>query len=154
MVLLTFKSKSEITKLTWKSIKVWKRLDVTFCLLSHGNVPLKLFSDGSKNGLIKTPSFISRSWQTSFSLNQFCCYCLVSEQILRVRNFYLSVSASQTIILFLENRFHSPGHGGRPQLRLSRVLLSLHSPIHSLCLTLTSSKPHFASQILHGAHSV
>ena len=71
-----------------------------------------------------------------------------------IRNFYFPVSASQTIILFLENKFHSPGHGGRPQLRLSRVLLSLHSPMHSLCLTLTSSKPHLASQILHGAHSV
>ena len=153
MVLLTFKSKSEITKLTWKSIKVWKRLDVTFCLLSHGNVPLKLFSDGSKNGLIKTPPFTSRSWQTSFSLNQFCCYC-TSFRTDSPCSKLLSISASQTIILFLENRFHSPGHGGRPQLRLSRVLLSLHSPIHSLCLTLTSLKPHFASQILHGAHSV
>ena len=79
---------------------------------------------------------------------------LVSVQIASVRNFYFLVLASQTNILFLENRFHSPGHGGRPQLRLSRVLLSLHSPIHSLCLTLTSSKPHLASQILHGAHSV
>ena len=79
---------------------------------------------------------------------------LVSVQIASVRNFYFLVLVSQTKILFLENRFHSPGHGGRPQLRLSRVLLSLHSPIHSLCLTLTSSKPHLASQILHGAHSV
>ena len=53
------------------------------------------------------------------------------------------------LLQFKRDNNNSPGHGGKPQLRLSTVLLLLHFPIHSLCLVDISSKPHLASQILH-----
>ena len=46
------------------------------------------------------------------------------------------------------------GQGFKPQLFQSAVFLLKHSPIHSLLLVATSSKPQVAVHKLHGAHCV
>ena len=46
------------------------------------------------------------------------------------------------------------GQGFKPQLFRSVVFLLKHSPIHSLLLVATSSKPQVAVHKLHGAHFV